>query len=280
MIRILAAIDTSQHAETVMRYARFVARIFQGGVLGLCVVESKKIEGPLLRDYLLTVGLDAGLDYKGAVERFLHIKSEELLETFRQGCAAEGIPFEGAVEKGIVPRVVGACAEEADIIILGRKGEHAEWHAAPLGSSVETVIRHTHKPVLITPRRFVEVRRALVAYDGSEHAREALDLAARIHRATGLGGVILHVRPVRDDEGTERLFAEVRERLGADSDAFRFLAHEGEAGTWIPACAVENDCQLIIMGAFGHSRLREKILGSATQQVILGTPDLPLLLRR
>ena len=280
MIRILSAIDTSDHAATVMEYTRFIASVLDAKVRGLCVVETKKIEGPLRRDYLSTVGLDAGLDYQKAVTQFLELKSNELLTTFREGCEADGIEFESTVEKGIVSKIVTRLAEESDLVILGRKGEHAEWHAGSLGGSVESVLRHTHKPVLVTPRKFKRIHRCLVAYDGSRYSREALELAARIQHATGLDGVVLNVQPERDEAAEARIRKEVEEILADREGQFDFEVQEGDAGRWIPKRALQAECDLIVMGAYGHSRIREMILGSSTQQVLHNTPELPVLLRR
>lgn len=280
MIRILSAIDTSEHASTVIDYSCFVAGVLQADIVGLCVVETKKIEGPLLRDYLSTVGLDAGLDYKGAVRTFLESKSAELLDGFEKECTLRGISFRGVVEHGNVSQHVTACAEDVDLVILGRKGEHAEWHANPLGGSVESVLRRTPKPVLVTPRKFVEINRALIAYDGSRYSRDALDLASRIHKATKLEGIVLNVQPEKDESASARVKAEVDAFLAERDCAFRFEVAEGDPGTWIPTMAQRFECELVVMGAYGHSKIREMILGSATQQVLMNTPKLPLLMCR
>ena len=229
MIRLLSAIDTSEHADTVMEYSRFVASVFRASVTGLCVIESKKIEGPLLRDYLSTIGLDAGLDYKGAVTKFLEIKADEQLGRFGELCRESGLEFDAVVERGIVTRIIESRAGEYDLVILGRRGEHAEWNAAPLGGAVEAVIRGTHKPVLITPRKFRPIGRALIAYDGSHYAKDALSLAADIHGETKLEGVVLFVQPKKDEGEVERMRAEVAEYLDGRGYEFRFETREGDA---------------------------------------------------
>ncbi len=280
MIKILSAIDTSEHAATVMEYSCFIAPALNARVTGMCVIETKKIEGPLLRDYLSTVGLDAGLDYKGTVKRFLQMKSEELLERFRAECAAREIEFDAVIDEGIVTRSIASHAESVDLVILGRRGEHAEWHASPLGGAVEGVIRSTPQPVLITPRKFRPIRRAMIAYDGSAFAKDAFELAARIHRATRLEGIVVTAQPERDEDELARVEAEVRELCTKHESPFRFEAREGDAAQVIPKAARELEVDLVVMGAYGHSKIREMILGSTTQQVLLSTTDVPLLLRR
>jgi nucleotide-binding universal stress UspA family protein len=278
MNRILGAVDLSAHGTTVVDYALFIARALHASVTGLCVLETKKIEGPTLRDYLATVGLETGLDYREKVERFLGIKCSEILETFETRCREAGIAFEGVSRKGILSRVIASMVDEYDLVLLGRKGEHAEWHAYPLGSSVEAVIRTTRKPVLITPKRFSPIQRGLVAYDGSQYSKDSLDFAARICNETRMEAVVLTVQS--EPEVAGRLESEARDIVRSHGLECEFLVRSGDPGAVIPATAVEQECQLIVMGAYGHTKIREMILGSTTEQVLMNALDLAILLKR
>jgi nucleotide-binding universal stress UspA family protein len=278
MHRILSAVDMSAHGTTVMDYSLFIAGAFHASITGLCVVETKKIEGPTLRDYLATVGLSDQGDYRAKVERFLGLRATEILGSFEERCRQEGVRFEGVSRKGILSRVIASMVDDIDLILLGRKGEHAEWHAHPLGSSVEAVIRTTRKPVLVTPKRFAPIQRALVAYDGSQYSKDALEMAAQISRETRMEGLVLAVQS--EEEASRRLAVEVTEALTAHEVEYEFLARSGDAGEVIPATAVDRDCQLIVMGAYGHTKIREMILGSTTERVLLNAPDLAILVKR
>jgi len=280
MNRILAALDTSSHGTTVMEYALFIAGVFRCGLTALTVVETKKIEGPMLRDYLATVGLEAGLDYRGKVERFLEMRSREILESCESRCRDAGIPFTGICRKGIPSRIIASMVDEVDLILLGRKGEHAEWHAYPLGGSVEATIRTTRKPVLVTPKRFTPIQKALVAYDGSAYAKDALTMAATICRETRMQGVVLAVQAQTDEEAARVVREEVDAILRENGASCEFVVRIGDAAAQIAAVATGMGCDLVVMGAYGHSKIREMLLGSTTEQVLLNIPDLPILLRR
>ena len=62
--------------------------------------------------------------------------------------------------------------------LLWARGVHAEWHDVFLGTTVEFVVRQTHKPVLITPREYKPFSKILIAYDGSIYADKALQTGA------------------------------------------------------------------------------------------------------
>ena len=279
MKRILGAIDSSAHGLRVMDYAVQIARIYGATVTGLFVVEIKKIEGPMLRDFLNTVGLEPGFDYSGKVERFLEMRSADLLSQFEEKCRASSVSFEGVSTKGIVGREIASLASRVDLIVMGRRGEHAEWHSNPLGGSVEAVVRSTRVPILVTTRAYYDFQRALVAFDGSSHSCDALRLAAEIHSQTGLEILVLSVVPEEDPDAREMFENEVRGILDPQACSYTFLVREGDPGVTIPMVATELECNLIIMGAYGHSKIREMILGSVTQQVLFNS-RVPLLMRR
>jgi nucleotide-binding universal stress UspA family protein len=274
---LLAAVDASEHGARGVDHALFVARVFGSRIQALSVLETKKIEGPLLRDYLATVGLAPGLDYCQKVERFLDMKAKEILSDFGNRCAAGRIPFEAEVLRGIPSRAILERSASTDLIIIGQRGENADWQGETLGGCVQAVVRASQRPILVTPRRYRPIDRALVAYDGSEHARDALDLAADIARRTQLFFTVLTAGGGEAlDEGRRR---EVAERIGPNPPAYDLAVARGEPWHAILESAANLDCQLIVMGAYGHSRIRELIIGSTTEQVLRKT-KLPVLLSR
>ncbi len=273
---LLAAIDTSEHGPRVSDYALFVARVFGCRVHALSVLETKKIEGPLLRDFLSTIGLEPGLDYAQKVERFLEMKARDSLVAFEERCRSAGVPCTIETAKGVAGKLILERGSSTDLILIGQRGEHAEWHGDALGGSVESVIRASPRPILVVPRRYHEIRRALLAYDGSRHAREALELAKELADRTRLLLTVLAVRSTGDGEdGTRR---EVEQLLGPHTPHELRVA-TGEPYRAILEAAESLDCQLIVMGAYGHSRIRELIIGSTTVQV-LRRSKLPILLSR
>ena len=148
-----------------------------------------------------------------------------------------------------------------------------------LGSSVERVVRASVKPCLVTPNRFRECRALLLAYDGSEESRRALVAAIELtHRLEAELTILTACQ--REDEETasaslQEAFAEAKTR---DLAVHAQLAH-GEPETEILAGADKLDADLIVMGAYGHTRIREFILGSTTAHV-LHTATIPVLLAR
>ncbi|MBI1849568.1 MAG: universal stress protein [Planctomycetes bacterium] len=274
---LLAAIDTSEFGAKVSDYAVFVARVFGSHVHALSVIETKKIEGPLLRDYLATVGLEPGLEYKDKVTRFLEAKARAILADLEGRCKAAGIPCDCEVTRGIAARLILERGQRCDLIVIGQKGEHGEWHGESLGGSVQGVVRASARPILVTPKKYRDITRAVVAYDGSQHSRQALQLAAEIARRTNLHFTVLTVDGGHATE--DALRAEIATRIGPTVPAHEVAVRSGDPHRAILDVAERLDCQMIVMGAYGHSRIRELIIGSTTEQV-LRSARIPVLLTR
>ncbi len=55
----------------------------------------------------------------------------------------------------------------SDLIVLGKRGEAADFASGHLGANVDRIVRSSHKHCLVTPREFKPIERLLIAYDGS-----------------------------------------------------------------------------------------------------------------
>jgi nucleotide-binding universal stress UspA family protein len=165
----------------------------------------------------------------------------------------------------------------ADLIVVGKRGEAADFAKLHLGSNLERVVRASHKPVLVTARAFKPIESILIAYDGGTSAMKAVDHIARSDRFAGLRCRLLGV-------GAET--AESRRRL-ADAEAllnaggYRVSADilPGQPDRVIAEAVEAEGIDLLVMGAYGHSRIRNLIIGSTTTEMIRSC-KIPVMLFR
>jgi nucleotide-binding universal stress UspA family protein len=165
----------------------------------------------------------------------------------------------------------------AELVVLGQKGEGHEITGEWLGSVVERVIRKSIKPCLIVPLEIKPIRSILMAYDGSSHANHALYTALELVTALKANLSILTVH--RDSNGGKNVLKEAIEVAGKQNITANAIEAKGHADEKILETASDQNMDLIVMGAYGHNRLRELILGSVTSQVIRKSP-IPVLLAR
>jgi hypothetical protein len=67
----------------------------------------------------------------------------------------------------------------SDLIVVGKRGEAADFAKLHLASNVERIVRASHKPVFVTSRQFKPNTRLLIAYDGCTSSMKAVDYVAR-----------------------------------------------------------------------------------------------------
>ncbi|MCF7220963.1 universal stress protein [Marilutibacter chinensis] len=164
--------------------------------------------------------------------------------------------------------------DEARLFVIGKRGEHADFARGHLGSNLERVVRAVHRPVLVASRAFRPVQRFMIAFDGSATARKCVEMVVASPLLRGLPGVLLAAgdsAPAGMDEAAARL----REAGFAIDTA----VVPGTPDAVIAAQVARQAIDLLVMGAYGHSRIRQLIVGSTTTQV-LRSCTIPVLLLR
>ena len=166
-------------------------------------------------------------------------------------------------------------AQMADLLILPPPAAHAAYsvHA----SAVDIALAGC--PVLLVPEEAAKAsigERALVAWNGSREAARALRDALPLLKP-GAKVEVRIARPqdsLRDDS---KALAAHLERHGFKSNVRTIEEDPKSVAGWLKAEAASAGCDLIVMGLYGHSRLREFVLGGVSREM-LHTPTLPLLI--
>lgn len=273
--RILVPTDGSDAAAIGMDYAIALASKYSATLLGVHVVDVRLLEGPILRDLSASLGTAPYVNYEGNISALLEERGKAALSEFAERCALAGVAFESSLSTGMVSRTIVERAGLCDMIVMGRGGEHNEWLEGLIGSTTEAVVRRAAQPVLVTGVSMPGDKLFLVAYDGSSHARRALKTGATI---AADWKVPFHLLLVGDQRMGE-VEAEARAYLQAHDVQVEYVRREGDPGDTIVAYAAECDADLLVMGAYGHSKVRELVVGSTTTFAINHAPC-PVLLTR
>lgn len=168
----------------------------------------------------------------------------------------------------------------ADVVIVGvaAVGDGEYGPSALVGD----LVLKSRAPVLIVPadaKSFDVSTPILVAWNGSSEAchalRAAMPMLARSCKVT-LASVAEPSQKARFDfpasEGAKYL-----SRHGIDCEIVEIPRGEARIGDALYSAAQMRECGLMVMGAFGHSRLAEMLLGGVTRQ-LLTEPQMPILL--
>jgi len=203
--------------------------------------------------------------------------AEKTVAAFCEQGKDAGVRCEASVSEGDLPVVLATAAERADALILGHgtgrpvAGEVAHVHV------LHDILTHCVRPVLVAPKMARATSTALVAYDASPHAARALQAFATsgLYRAHHV-----HVLTMDDDTAAgDQVAQRAVDYLRAHEMAVQRHVEkpQQDIGRQILEWARRTDSGLLVMGAHGHSRLRELLLGSTTH-AILDASEIPVLL--
>lgn len=165
---------------------------------------------------------------------------------------------------GDIVATVAEAEADADMVMLGKRGEAADFAKLHLGSNLERVLRGATRPVLVSARAFRPVKRFLVAFDGGPSVAKALD---HLVASPLLKGAACELLMVSDKTSDPRLDRAVETLNAAGYDATGIL-QKGEPDAVIAAHVERDEIDLIVMGAYGHSRIRSYFIGSTTSEIV------------
>jgi nucleotide-binding universal stress UspA family protein len=158
--------------------------------------------------------------------------------------------------------------------VLGRGGLHTRLSKALLGSAVESVVRHSGKPTLVTAEHYAAVERPLLATDGSPAATAALHMAAAVVRQLGLTLWVVHCGSTTEDG--QRCLDDALAQLAIEGIPCEADVCIGNAHEDLVRYIRDHGHDLLFMGAFGHQRVVEWVLGSTTLYLLRACP-VPLM---
>jgi nucleotide-binding universal stress UspA family protein len=236
---------------------------------------------PPVGDYGSAFVLDGWLHERERDLERLEACKGEIVDVLAQG-PVSGDVVAGYPEISWADEMVGRRARYADVTLVGP----ALLNGHPLREqAIEGALFWSGKPLLLVPagtRPTLTPERVLVAWDAGIEAtravREALELLAVAREVR-----LVLIDPIKgerfhgDEPGADT--ATFLARHGVKVTVDRLPAEGQTVAQALRRHAVDTDAQMLVMGAYGHSRLRERILGGVTRSM-LEDPPLPVFLAR
>ena len=269
---ILVHCDASRGTAGRLRIALDLAHRFDAHVIGLHVRHAFQAPaftdaGPAMDSLYRT--------YEAAV------KAEEAAATaaFQEAVGTKGYSSEWRVVDGYVDEILPVQARSADLVIVGQAEPDAIPTATPPDLAEEVAMAGVC-PVLIVPHIGAARspgRTAMLCWNDSREAKRAAVAALPLLKGADKT-IVLIIDPKPGDE-PEEPGADVAEwlaRHGVKVTVQRDTAADSDVGGVILSRAADHDADLIVMGIYGHSRMREFVLGGASR-TLLATMTVPLL---
>lgn len=273
MSKVVAVVDGSAYSASVCEHAAWIANRSGSQVEVIHVLSRRDTSGDQA-NLSGSIGLGARSALLGELAE-LDAQQARLAQKHGRAILvdAEALISERGVNdvqtrlrNGEIADTVKELEDEADLIVMGKRGESANFDTLHLGPNLEKVIRSIHKPVLVASRSFKAPTKVLLAFDGGPSALKAVDYIARRAEFNSLPIHLLSVGrdSIIDQNELEKAVASLKEG-GYDATAESVA---GNPETAIADKVSSDGFDLVIMGAYGHSRIRNLIIGSTTTEMV------------
>ncbi|MBO0661859.1 universal stress protein [Jiella sp. MQZ9-1] len=273
MTKIMACVDGSIYATSVTDHAVWAARRLKAPVEVVHAIGRREAAGGI---FDLSGNLDLGerstlmnelaeLDEKRS--KIALKRGRVVLEEAVARVKAAGI--EAVSEKlrhGDIADTVADLADETRLTVIGKRGEAADFSKGHLGSNLERVARSTKRPLLVTSRAFRPIETFLVAFDGGKSSSEVVERLVASPLLKDVRCELFMVGQPSGDAGKRLHDAE--QRLHTAGYNVSVYTTEGDVEACIANKVEQDGIDLIVMGAYGHSRIRSFIVGSTTAEII------------
>ena len=264
---ILLAVDGSVYTDSVLDHGIDLAKKLNAFVRVVTIVDVR------IYEWVLNTG---GEGYMPVIPsnvfhdesfKFHNERADALIASVNDKLKSTQIKFEAEKMEGSPVEMICELSRQVDLVVLGARGDYARWGDRMLGATLESVSRQSHAPIMVVDQKFNSFEHITCAYDRSEYSIHALKLTAF------LGGSLKY--PVEvvniDNDAQERksTLEEAKRYLDPHQVEARYRHEAGDAAEiLIQVTKNAPKPTVLLMGSYGHSRIREAIIGSTTVQVM------------
>ena len=270
---VLVHCEADRSTEARLKLALDLADRFGAHVIGLHVRQG--FQAPAFTD----AGLAMDALYK-TYEAAVKADEAAAAATFQKAIGIMGSSNEWRVTDGYADEALSAQARYADLVLVGQNNPDGPPTAAP-ANLAEKVAMVSERPVLVVPHIGMPKppgKTVMLCWNDSREAARAATGALPLLKAADKV-IVLTIDPAngtdRQEPGAD--VAEWLARHGAKVTVQRDSAADSGVGGVILSRAADHDVDLIVMGIYGHSRMREMVLGGASR-TLLASMTAPLLI--
>jgi nucleotide-binding universal stress UspA family protein len=259
---IVLHLSADTRHEVAANYAVSVAETF-GANLAAVTFAPEGVLGGLPVDFLNERRALAGKAANAAMSRLNEMAR-------RTGVAVEArletTSLAGAAD------IFGHLARRFDLSIVGQANPDV---VGPQELIIEAALFQSGRPVVVVPyiqKTGLTLHRVLVCWDGGRQAARAIaDALPFLHRAKAVEVVVVATEPLKSDELPDADIARHLAHHDLNVDLKRLVTGGSDVANTILSYAADVSADFIVMGGYGHSRLREFILGGVLSSMTIPT---------
>jgi nucleotide-binding universal stress UspA family protein len=268
---ILALIDGGPLSEATLGAGIAVAKQFNAHLDVLHVRADPATLVPIVGEGMSGAMVEQVME---AMTKAVEGRSEKARSAFDQAASKAGISMTWRQEMGPEPVVLAAAGRLADLTVIGRPDSNADGQ---LAASLDSALFDTGRPVLVAPPSAPATvgRRVALAWNGSAQSSRVISAALPYLEKAEVISVL--TAPGVDKRAPGEALVAYLARHNLKAAVENVEPHGKSIGHALLEHAQKLGADLLVMGAYGHSRIREMILGGATRDVLAQT-TLPVLM--
>jgi len=246
------------HSDDRLKVAIALAQQHQAHVIGVYVLMYPVVPG----------FVQAEVPTEIIEERYREVRAEaeRRRQAFDAAIQREGVAGEFRVMEGDAVDAVAMCARYADIVLAGQPDPD---HPSADDRVAEGLIVSAGRPILIVPYTGDHShigKRVMVAWNGTREGTRAVhDALPFLKRADEV--IVYGVNPPDDHIAGADICTHLV-RHGVNATPKHIVAPDLGVGDALLSAVADNNIDLLVMGGYGHSRLRELALGGATREIL------------
>ena len=263
---ILLHLDGGARDETALGVALAIAEQEAAHLAALHVIYPFTAALATFGDAAGGVIADIGQDYFDAARA---AAAAELRQMVERHADQAGISVEWRLEEGLADEIVPLQARYADLTVANQIDPTSEDAPCKIGLVVN-IVMHYGRPILLVPCAGTFAapgKRVLIAWNCSREAARAVNDAMPFLRRAELVSV-LSINPREADHIAGYDISNHIARHGAKAEALRTVSGDVSVGELLLSEAADLDAGMIVMGAYGHSRLMQFVMGGASRQIL------------
>ena len=259
---ILALVDGSALSEATLDTAVSVAKIFGAQLEALHVRADPATLVPIVGEGMSGAMVEQVMD---AMAKSVEGRTQRARAAYDRVAAKGGVPITWRQETGPEPVVLASAGRLVDLSVLARPDAAADGQMA---ASLDSALFDTGRPVLVAPPISPASvgKRVAIAWNGSAQASRVVSAAIAYFEKADMVAVLS--APGFDKRAPAEALVAYLAKHNVKATVQSVELHGKSVGQALLEQAQQLDCDLLVMGAYGHSRLREMILGGATREVL------------
>ncbi len=263
--RILVVLDGSKASSVAKRYAIKIAKAIGAELTGVGIIDLPWITASQAEPL---GGAAFKIHRDQEIIKQNHKRIKDMLEKFKTLCAENNINYSVSELEGFPAIEIEKLAEMHDLIIIGRTTDFNFELDVDTDLTVRHIIRDNPRPILVVTSKLDVDKKVLVAYDGSLQAARALHMYLLLGIGKGQTVHILSIAKNQKDAEAVALRAQEMCRLHGVEAEIEGVTSKNSPEEVIKKKAKELGVTMVVLGAFGHSGIREFLFGSTTEHLL------------